>query len=128
MSDTPRSGPADAAARLSQDTADLIRAELQRSRTELLSAARRGGGAAALLGGAGVCGVLALATGTVTVLRVLEAVTGPKRAALLLTLAYGGGAAALAFTGVRAAQAAAASAQQAVDATGDDVRRWSPSD
>lgn len=126
MTQSTGGGMGDAAARLTQDTADLIRAELQVARDEVMATVRRTGTAAALLGGAGVCGVLVLATGTVTVLRGLEKIMPPGRAALVLTTLYAAGAAGLAAAGMQAARAANESAEQALDTASRGVRSATP--
>lgn len=88
-----------AADRLSQDTAALLREELDRIRGEMTAALRRAGLGGAALAGAGVCGVLALWSAHETALRSLEAVLPPARAAAVLTAAYAAGGTALVCVG-----------------------------
>lgn len=88
-----------AADRLSQDTAALLRAEIERVRDEMTGALRRAGLGTAALAGAGVCGVLALWSAHEALLRSLEKVLPPPRAAAVLTVAYGAKGAALAWFG-----------------------------
>lgn len=126
MAGNAEGGAREAAARLGQDTADLVRAEVQRRRDDLVGTLRRSSTAVALFGGAGVCGVLALATGTVTVLRGLETMMPRGRAALVLTGLFAAGAAGLAVAGRQAMQQAGASAQEALEKASDDMRRARP--
>lgn len=81
-------GADDAVRRLSEDTALFVREEIARLRGELLESARRAGLGTAALAAAGVCGVLAMHTGSVTALRALETMFPPGRAALVLTMIY----------------------------------------
>lgn len=122
MSQTSQPSAGDAASRLTRDTAELIRAELDRARDELIATARRTGVATAMLGSGGVCGVLALATGTTAMLRLFEKAMPPTRAAILLSTLYAGAGAGLAVAGVRRLQAARAAATAAMATADDDVR------
>lgn len=122
MTQAPEGGAREAAARLGQDTADLVRAEVQRRRDDLMATVWRSSTALALFGGAAGCGVLAVAMGEVAVLRGLEKVMPRGRAALVLTTFHVASAVGLALAGRRAMERAGAAAQAALDKTSDDVR------
>lgn len=85
---------------LTADTAHLVRAELARGRREVVAKAREAGRGAALLGGAGLLGALAAGTSAAVVVRVLGTVLPRPAAALVATVLYAGGAAALGVAGV----------------------------
>ncbi|WP_171113910.1 MULTISPECIES: phage holin family protein [unclassified Streptomyces] len=85
----------DAAARLAEDTAELARREVRAIQDEAVTALRRFGAGGLLLAGAGTCGVLALWAAHETLLRAVESVLPREKAAVALTCAYAGGAAAL---------------------------------
>ncbi|GAA3039164.1 phage holin family protein [Streptomyces glomeratus] len=85
----------DAAARLAQDTAQLVRHEILAAQSEVRAALRRIGAGGALLGAAGVCGVLALWSAHETALRALESKLPGPRASALLGCVYVAGAVAL---------------------------------
>ncbi|MFJ7903686.1 phage holin family protein [Streptomyces sp. NPDC096198] len=89
----PRVG--DTAARLAQDTAQLVRHEILAVQGELRAALRRIGAGGALLGAAGVSGVLALWSAHETALRALESKLPGPRAPAVLGCAYAAGAVAL---------------------------------
>lgn len=82
---------------LSQETAALVRDELQQVRDELAEQGKRVGASAGLLGAAGALGIGAF--GAITAGLVSALGRGhTTRGALLVALLYGGGAAALAAT------------------------------
>ncbi|MGN6754635.1 MAG: phage holin family protein [Intrasporangium sp.] len=122
MTQAPEGGAREAAARLGQDTADLVRAEVERRRDDLMATVWRSSTALALFGGAAGCGLLAVAMGEVAVLRGLEKVMPRGRAALVLTTFHVASAVGLALAGRRAMERAGAAAQAALDKTSDDVR------
>jgi hypothetical protein len=126
MTETPQGGAGEAATRLGQDTADLVRAEVGRRKDDLMATARRSGTALALFGGAALSGVLALATTEVAILRGLEKFMPRGRAALLLATLHAAAAAGLAVAGQRAMEEARASARETLDRASDDVRRAQP--
>lgn len=122
MTQNPEGGPREAAARLGQDTADLVRAEVQRRRDDLVATAWRSSTSIALFGGAALCGVLAMASAEATMLRAMEKVMPRGRAALVLTLVQSAGALGLALAGRNAMQQAGAAAKETLDNAGEDVR------
>ncbi|MFJ9770312.1 phage holin family protein [Kitasatospora sp. NPDC101157] len=88
-------GVGDAARRLTESTANLVRQEVDRVRDELTATVRQAGLGAGLLAGAGVCGVLGLASVHTVLLRTFERRLPPRAAAATLTVLYLAGAAAL---------------------------------
>jgi hypothetical protein len=122
MTQTPEGGAREAAARLGQDTADLVRAEVQRRRDDLMATVWRSGTTLGLFGGAAGSAILAVAMGEVALLRGLEKVMPRGRAALVLAAFHGATAVGLAVAGRRAMGGAGAAAQAALEKTSDDVR------
>ncbi|MFF6998891.1 phage holin family protein [Streptomyces sp. NPDC008313] len=105
----------DAAAHLAQDTADLVRSQIQSVQGEVSAALRRMGAGGALLAGAGLCGALTVASAHQTALRTLEHVLPRTMASALLTCAYGSAAAALGIAAWDRVQAAADASGQALE-------------
>lgn len=101
------SGTETAATRLTRDTAALVREQVEQLTHDLADTVRDAGAGAIFLVGAGTCGLLAVAAAHQTVLRALESMMPRPLAALTLTAAYGGGAAALASAGVKKIKEAA---------------------
>ncbi|AEW99253.1 phage holin family protein [Streptantibioticus cattleyicolor] len=108
----PQGAVSDAAGRLSQDVASLVRAELDRAKAELTDTARRAGTGTGAFAVAAVSGVFALVAAHQSLLAALERAVSRRAAAAALTCAYTACAAASAWYGYdRLCQARAASRQ-----------------
>jgi hypothetical protein len=99
--ENPQAGIADAFSQLSEQTAALVRQEIQSARDELQRKLSGLVVAGALLGGATALGGFAAASLHAWLLRVLEKRLPPASAALLAGVLYGGAAGALGAAGVR---------------------------
>ncbi|MFP8939868.1 phage holin family protein [Streptomyces fenghuangensis] len=100
----PQSGTAgehiaDAVEQVTREASELFRDRFQGVGDGLRSAARQAGAGGALLGGAGVCALLAVGSAHRAALRALESALHPAQAAAVLTLAYAAGAGAMARAG-----------------------------
>jgi hypothetical protein len=90
----------DALRALTDDLRRLVREELAAAQQELMGKAQRAKTAAALLGGAGMLGGLALGAGSTALTRALEQVLPRATAALAASAICASGAAALAAVGL----------------------------
>lgn len=86
---------------LRNDLRELVRQELRNAQDEFQAKAGQAGRSAAMLGAAGLLGVLAAGTGTTLLIRALDRVLPPTSAALVATALLGGGAAGLAVVGLQ---------------------------
>lgn len=111
----------DAAARLSQDTAELVRQELAEVGSQLTATVRRAGLGAVLVAGSGLCGLLTLWAAHETALRALEHLMPRDWAAASLTAAYASGAGALAVLGWDRLRAAARESGEAIGQVRQDL-------
>ena len=121
--DSPQAGIADAFSQLSEQTAALVRREIETARAEMLAKARQGIAAGALLGAAGVTGALATASLHTWVQRMLDKRLPPGWAALVAATLYGGAAGGLAVTGLeRLREAPSPYPRQTLRQAAEDVR------
>jgi hypothetical protein len=97
---TPDSSTGAVLQAISDDLSRLLRQELAHAQDELAGKARRAGGGAVLLAGAGVLGALAVGTSASALLRALDRLLPRPVAAAALTCVYAAGAGALAVAGV----------------------------
>ena len=92
-------GIGDLLKQLSQETTTLVRQELELAKAEMTVKAKEGGKGAGLLGGAGVAGLLTLATLTAALVGLLDRAMAFWVAALIVGLIWGAVAAVLALQG-----------------------------
>ena len=98
--DPAEASTADLLRGLTDDVRALVQGEIASARAEMTDKARAAGPAAAMLGGAALLGALAAGTSAVVLVRALDKVLPPTASALVATALLGGGAAALARTGI----------------------------
>jgi Putative Actinobacterial Holin-X, holin superfamily III len=98
---TPQAGIADALSDLTEQTRNLVRREVEAAQREMFGKAKASVPVAGLLAATGVLGLLAAASSYRLGLRLLEKVLPPATAALVATVAYGGGAGFAAVVAVR---------------------------
>ncbi|MEA2444349.1 MAG: hypothetical protein QOJ12_1641 [Thermoleophilales bacterium] len=84
---------------LSQETATLVRQELELAKAELSEKGREAGTGAGMLGGAGISALFMLGALTACVIAALDTAMALWLAALIVTLAWGAVAAVLGLTG-----------------------------
>lgn len=92
---TPQAGIADAFAQISQETATLVREEINAAKTEMLDRLIKLAPGAGMLAAGGAAALFATASAYRLSLRMLEARMSPAKAALLATSIYGAAAAVL---------------------------------
>jgi len=92
-------GIGDLLKQLSQETTTLVRQELDLAKAEMTVKAKEGGKGAGFLGGAGVAGLLTLATLTAAIVGLLDRAMAFWVAALIVGLIWGAVAAVLALQG-----------------------------
>jgi hypothetical protein len=92
-------GIGDLLKQLSQETTTLVRQELELAKAEMTVKAKEGGKGAGFLGGAGVAGLLTLATLTAAIVGLLDRAMAFWVAALIVGLIWGAVAAVLALQG-----------------------------
>ena len=108
---------------LSQDTATLVRKEIELAKVEMSEKGKHAGKAATLLGSAGVLGFLALFAFTLFLIFLLgEALNNVWLAALIVTVVYG---AVAAFLGIKGRdklkEAAPPTPEQTVETVKEDI-------
>jgi Putative Actinobacterial Holin-X, holin superfamily III len=108
---------------LSDDLSTLVRQELKLAHAEMTDKGKKAGIGAGMLGGAGVVGVLALATLTTFFIALLATAMVVWLAALIVTVVYGAAAGALALIGKnRVAEATPPVPEQTVETVKEDVQ------
>ena len=106
---------------LSQQTATLVRKEIELAKAEITTQGKKAGLGAALFGGAGVIGLATLGAFTAfLILLIAEAVPG-WAAALIVTVLYGAIAAFLAMRGKDKVQEATPPAPQTIETVKEDI-------
>jgi uncharacterized membrane protein YqjE len=109
--------------RLSQETSDLVRQELELAKAEATEKGKQAGKGAGMLGGAGVAGLLALGTLTATIVLLLNHAMADWLAALIVTVVWGAIAGVLALRGRdQLKEAAPPVPEQTVETVKEDVR------
>jgi len=109
--------------RLSQETSDLVRQELELAKAEATEKGKQAGKGAGMLGGAGVAGLLALGTLTAMVVLLLNHAMTDWLAALIVTAVWGAIAGVLALRGrEQLKEAAPPVPEQTVETVKEDVR------
>jgi uncharacterized membrane protein YqjE len=107
---------------LSEQTAELVRKELELAKAELGEKGKRAGLGAGMFGGAGLFAILALGALTACAILALDKAMDAWLAALIVGLVYGAIAGALALTGkTKVQQATPPVPEQAVESVKEDV-------
>ena len=106
---------------LSEQTATLVRQELNLAKAELTESGKKAGLGVGLFGAAGVVGFLTLATLTATVILILDLWLPAWGAALLVTILYGAAAGVLGLQGKDKVKQAAPPAEQTVETVKEDI-------
>jgi membrane protein len=109
--------------RLSEQTTELARKEVELAKVELQEKGRKAGIGAGLFGGAGALGFYALGAFTAFLILELDTAVAAWLAALIVTVVYGAIAGVLAMRGkTKVTEAAPPLPEQAVETTKEDVR------
>ena len=107
---------------LSEQTATLVRQELELAKAEMTQKGKQAGMGAGLVGAAGITGLLALGALTACLILLLATFLKPWIAALIVAAALGAVAAFLALTGKgRIQEATPVTPEQTVDTVKEDV-------
>ncbi len=106
---------------LSQETATLVRQELELAKAEVTHTGKKAGLGIGLVGAASIVGFLALGAFTAFLILVLDTFLPAWVAALLVTLVYGGAAAFLGLRGKEKVQEATPPAPQTVETVKEDI-------
>jgi uncharacterized membrane protein YqjE len=108
---------------LATETSTLVRQELDLAKAEMTERGKRAGKGAAMIGAAAIVGLLAAGALTTCLIAVLDRAMATWLAALIVTVAYGAIAAALALTGRKQIQEATPPVpEQAIDSVKEDVQ------
>jgi Flp pilus assembly protein TadB len=109
--------------RLSQQTTDLVRQEIELAKAELTQKGKRAGVGASMFGGAGLFGVFAFAALTTAIIAALQLAMPVWVAALIVAVVYGIVAAVLAQRGKQKVQEVGAPVpEQTKDSVKEDVQ------
>ncbi|HVL97269.1 MAG TPA: phage holin family protein [Solirubrobacteraceae bacterium] len=109
--------------RLSQETTTLVKRELDLAKAEMAEKGKQAGKGAGLLGGAGVAGLLMLASLSAAVIALLDTAMATWVAALIVTAIWGVIAAVLALQGKnRVQEATPAAPEQTIESVKEDVQ------
>jgi len=108
--------------RLSEQMSALVRQEVELAKVELREKGRRAGTGAGLIGAGGLFGLGAFAALTTTLILVLATFLDAWLAALIVTVAYAAGAAALAVSGKQKVQAISPVPEQTIETLKEDAR------
>lgn len=106
---------------LSQETATLVRQEIELAKAEVATTGKRAGIGAGMVGAAGIVGFLALGAFTAFLILVLNTFMPAWLAALIVTLVYGAVAGVLAIRGKDKVQEATPPAPQTVETVKEDI-------
>jgi uncharacterized membrane protein YqjE len=106
---------------LSQDTATLVRKEVELARAEVTEKGKRAGLGAGMFGGAGVAGLLALGSLTACLIALLATAMDVWIAALIVTVLWAAVAGVLALAGRKKVQEATPPVEQTVETIKEDV-------
>ena len=106
---------------LSQETATLVRQELELAKAEIATTGKRAGIGAGMVGAAGIVGFLALGAFTAFLILVLNTFMPAWLAALIVTLVYAGVAGVLALRGKDKVKEATPPAPQTVETVKEDI-------
>jgi uncharacterized membrane protein YqjE len=121
--DLRRSSTGELLKRLSEQTTELIRKEIELAKAELSQKGKAAGAGAGLLGGAAVLGLLAAGTLTAFIVLLLSQAMDPWVAALIVTVIYALVAGALALAGRERVRAGMPPApEQTVESVKEDVQ------
>jgi uncharacterized membrane protein YqjE len=109
--------------RLSQETATLVRQEIELAKAEVTEKGKEAGRGAGLLGGAGLIGVLAFGALTAAIILALDLAMAGWLAALIVAVVYGAIAGVLALQGRnRIKEAGPPVPEQTVETVKEDAR------
>jgi uncharacterized membrane protein YqjE len=109
--------------RLSEQTTELVRKEIELGRAELQEKGKKAGVGAGMFGGAGLFGFYAFGALTATLILALATAVDAWLAALIVTVVYGAVAGVLALTGKNKVQEAGAPVpEQAIGEAKQDVQ------
>ena len=106
---------------LSQETATLVRQEMELAKAELRESGKKAGVGVGLFGAAGITGLLTLMALTATAILVLNIWLPAWAAALVVTVIYAAAAAVLALQGKEKVSEASPPAEQTVETVKEDI-------